>query len=139
MCVRFLRPVWLDGSRRAGVLSPACGRDPDFVFQRAKFGFSVLRLYVPICSNLKDLSGHALRINDAAFKQHEDLRRPRGDIIDLKQRISGQARLVQELACKAQDTASAEKVLHQMQEALRDWCAHRELIIKLQAAQPKPA
>ena len=86
----------------------------------------------------EDLLGQTLRANGSAFNQQEDLTRLTGDITDLKQRISDQITLIQELAWEAQDTASAKEALHEMQESLRDWYAHRDLLVKLQTAEPQP-
>jgi hypothetical protein len=85
----------------------------------------------------EDLLGQTLRANGSAFNQQEDLTRLTGDITDLKQRISDQITLIQELAWEAQDTASAKEALHEMQESLRDWYAHRDLLVKLQASEPQ--
>ncbi len=87
----------------------------------------------------EDLIGQVLRASASAFRQHDDLRRLTGDIADLKQRISDQITLIQELAWEVHDTASVKEALREMQETLRDWCAHRDLLIKLQTAKPKPA
>jgi formate-dependent nitrite reductase cytochrome c552 subunit len=84
------------------------------------------------------LSGQTLRANSSAFTQQQELTRLTGDITDLKQRISDQITLIQELTWEAQETASAKKALHEMQEILRDWYAHRDLLIKLQAVEPQP-
>jgi hypothetical protein len=84
------------------------------------------------------LSGQTVRANGSAFKQQENLTRLTGDITDLKQRIANQITFIQELAWEAQDTASAKEALYAMQETLRDWYAHRDLLVKLQAAQPHP-
>jgi hypothetical protein len=83
---------------------------------------------------LEDLNGQTLRANGSAFNQHEELSRLTVDIADLKQRISDQITLIQEQAWEAQDTASAKEALHEMQETLRDWYAHRDLLVKLQDA-----
>jgi hypothetical protein len=83
---------------------------------------------------LEDLNGQTLRPNGTALNQHEELSRLTVDINALKQRISDQITLIQELAWEAQDTASANEALHEMQETLRDWYAHRDLLVKLQDA-----
>ncbi len=87
----------------------------------------------------EDLLGQTLRVNGAAFNQHEELRRLTHDIADLKRRISDQITLIQELAWEAQDTTSVKASLREMQETLRDWYAHRDLLVKLLAAEPQPA
>jgi hypothetical protein len=87
----------------------------------------------------EDLLGQTLRTNGAGFNQQEELRRLAHDIADLKQRISDQITLIQELAWEAQDTVPAKEALREMQETLRDWYAHRDLLVKLLAAEPQPA
>jgi hypothetical protein len=79
--------------------------------------------------------GLPLRTNGNAFNQREELRRLARDIADLKQRITHQVRLIQELAWEAQDAATPKEVLCEMQDTLKDWCAHRDLILKLQASE----
>jgi hypothetical protein len=79
------------------------------------------------------LFGQILRANGSALNQQEDLRRLTGDIADLKQRILDQITLIQELAWEAQDTASAKDALHEIQETLRDWYAHFDLLVQLPA------
>jgi hypothetical protein len=86
----------------------------------------------------EDLLGQTLRANGSRLNQHEDLSRLAVDIADLKRRISDQITLIQELTWEAQQTASAKEALHAMQETLRDWYAHRDLLVKLHAAQPQP-
>jgi chromosome condensin MukBEF ATPase and DNA-binding subunit MukB len=78
-----------------------------------------------------DLLGHTLRANGTAFNQQEELRRLTDDIADLKRRISDQITLIQDLAWEAQDTAPLKEALNEMQETLRDWYAHRDLLLKL--------
>jgi hypothetical protein len=87
----------------------------------------------------EDLLGQTLTANGSLLNQREELSRLTVDIDDLKQRISDQITLIQELAWEAQDTASAKEALHEMQESLRDWYAHRDLLVKLQASEPQPA
>ena len=87
----------------------------------------------------EDLLGQTLRANGSALNQQEDLTTLTGDITDLKQRISDQITLIQELAWEAQETGAAKEALHEMQETLRDWYAHRDLLVKLQAAEAQPA
>ena len=86
----------------------------------------------------EDLLGQTLRENGSLLNQREELSRLTVDIADLKQRISDQITLIQELAWEAQATASAKEALHAMQETLRDWYAHRDLLVKLQAVEPQP-
>lgn len=81
----------------------------------------------------ENLLGQALRGSDSAFDRHEDLRGLSSDIATLKKRIADQITLIQELAWEAQDTASAKTALQEMQETLRSWRAHRDLLIKLQS------
>ena len=86
----------------------------------------------------ENLTGQVLRTSAPAFSQHDDLRRLAGDIADLKRHISDQITLIQELTWEVHGTALAKEALREMQETLRDWCAHRDLLMKLQAAKPKP-
>jgi hypothetical protein len=86
----------------------------------------------------ENLMGQVLREGASAFSRHDDRRRLTGDIAHLKQRICDQVTLVQELAWEAHDAASAKEALHEMRETLRDWRAHRDLLIEMQA-QSKPA
>ena len=79
----------------------------------------------------EDLLGHTLRANGTAFNQQEELRRLTHDIADLKRRISDKITFIQELAWEAQDTAPLKEALDEMQETLRDWYAHRDLLLKL--------
>ncbi len=72
----------------------------------------------------------------SSLHQTDELGRLTNDINNLKQRISDQVALIQELAWEAQPTASAKAALHELQETLRDWCAHRDLLVKFQAAEP---
>ena len=81
----------------------------------------------------EDLLGHTLRANGTAFNQQEELRRLTHDIADLRRRISDQITLIQEMAWEAQDTVSLKDALDEMQETLRDWYAHRDLLLKLRA------
>ena len=69
-----------------------------------------------------------------AANQHEDLESLCFDISDLKRRIVKQIILAQELSWEAQDTTSAKEALRTLQETLEGWCAHRDLILKLQAS-----
>lgn len=84
------------------------------------------------------LLGQTLRADGSALNQQEELSRLAVDIADLKQRISNQITLIQEQAWEAQDSASAKEALHEMQATLRDWYAYRDLLVKLQAAEPQP-
>ncbi|MBQ0820057.1 hypothetical protein KBI52_07495 [Microvirga sp. HBU67558] len=84
------------------------------------------------------LSGQTREANGPALHQREELARLTDDINDLKQRISDQIALIQDLAWEAQGTASAKAELHEMQETLRDWYAHRDLLVKLQTLEPQP-
>jgi hypothetical protein len=86
----------------------------------------------------EDLLGQTLTANGSLLNQREELSRLTVDIADLKQRISDQITLIQELAWEARETASAKEALHAMQETLRDWYAHRDLLVKFQAAEPQP-
>jgi CHASE3 domain sensor protein len=86
----------------------------------------------------EDLLGQTLTANGSLLNQREELSRLTVDIDDLKQRISDQITLIQEQAWEAQETASAKEGLHEMQETLRDWYAHRDLLVKLQAVEPQP-
>jgi CHASE3 domain sensor protein len=85
----------------------------------------------------EDLSGQTHRTNASVLNQQEELERLTNDISDLKQRISDQIALIQERTWEAQDTASAKEALHEMQATLLDWYAHRNLLVKLQAAEPQ--
>ncbi|MGO4527180.1 hypothetical protein AB4097_20270 [Microvirga sp. 2MCAF35] len=80
-------------------------------------------------------SGQTLGANGSSLDLQDDLGSLTKDINDLKRRISAQVTLVQELAWEAQATESAKAELHRMQETLRDWCAHQDLLVKLQATQ----
>ena len=80
------------------------------------------------------LSDHPLRANGSAPDPQEELRRLTDDINELKQRISDQITLIQELAWETQATTRAKAALHEMQDTLRDWYAHRDLLVKFQAA-----
>ena len=75
----------------------------------------------------------------SALRPPEELEGLTSDINDLKQQISDQISLIQELTWEAQPTAGAKAALHEMQETLRDWYAHRDLLVKLQAPEPQPA
>jgi len=79
--------------------------------------------------------GQTFRANDSAFDQHDGLTKLTSDITGLKQRIADQITLIQDLAWEAQDTAPAKAALHEMQEILRSWCAHRDLLVKLQSTE----
>ena len=72
----------------------------------------------------------------SSLHQPDELGRLTNDINDLKQRISDQISLIQELAWEARPIASAKAALYEMQETLRDWSAHRDLLVKFQAAEP---
>jgi hypothetical protein len=86
----------------------------------------------------EDLLGQTLTANGSLLNPREELSRLTVDIDDLKQRISDQITLIQELAWEAQESASAKEALHAMQETLRDWYAHRDLLVKLQAVELQP-
>jgi len=87
----------------------------------------------------EDLLDHTIRTNGPAFNQQEELRMLTHDITRRGRRIADQITLIGELAWEAQETASAKIALHEMQETLSDWYAHRDLLLKLRAAEPQPA
>jgi hypothetical protein len=84
---------------------------------------------------LEDLNSQTLKANGSSFNQHEELTRLTGDIADLKHEVTQQIVLIQELTWDAQDTASAKEALRQMQDTLRDWCAHADLMLKLKSSE----
>jgi hypothetical protein len=57
------------------------------------------------------------------------------DIRDLKQRISNQIVLIQELSWDGHDTAKAKETLRILQDALKDWDAYRNFSLKLQPSE----
>jgi hypothetical protein len=83
----------------------------------------------------EDLSGQLLRTNGTTFNQQEEIRRLTADIAELKHDITQRIVLIQELTWDAQDTASAKEALRQMQDTLRDWCAHADLMLKLKSSE----
>jgi len=71
------------------------------------------------------------RANGTASRQHEELRGLTHDTADLKRRISDQITFIQELAWEAQDTAPLKESLNELHGTLRDWYAHRDLLLRL--------
>ncbi|WP_262031487.1 hypothetical protein [Microvirga sp. Mcv34] len=81
------------------------------------------------------LPGQALRANGSLLDLQDELGRLTKDINDLKRRISDQVTLIQELTWEAHPAGDAKAALREMQETLGDWFAHRDLLMKLQAAE----
>ena len=79
----------------------------------------------------ESISGPLSRRNDSVFHRQVELARLNDDIASLKQRITHQVTLVHELTWEAQDASLAKMTLNEMQETIRDWHAHRDLLVKL--------
>ncbi|MBA1156550.1 hypothetical protein [Microvirga mediterraneensis] len=81
------------------------------------------------------LPGQSLRTNGSSIELPDELGRLTKDINDLKRRISDQITLIQELTWEAEAADAAKAALQEMRETLGDWYAHRNLLMKLQAAE----
>ena len=83
----------------------------------------------------ESIVSHVLGQGDTQFDKREELSRLNGDIASLKQRITSQISLIQEMAPEDKDSVSAKKTLDEMQETIRDWYAYRDLLAKLSSAR----
>jgi hypothetical protein len=79
----------------------------------------------------ESIVSHVLGQDDTQFDRREELSRLNGDIASLKQRITNQISLFQEMTCETEDSVSAKKTLDEMQETIRDWYAYRDLLAKI--------
>jgi hypothetical protein len=105
----------------------------------ARLSFSNLSRYAGVCSSLNKICSAALSGERYCFQSAGGSERLIHEIADLKQRISEQITLIQELAWEAQDPASAKKVLQGIKETLMDGYAHHDLLLKVRTTEPQPA
>ncbi len=69
-------------------------------------------------------------LSDELARECRDLEKAEKDLVEGRQRVEDQQRLIDRLALQGHDTAEAQLLLHNFQHMLDAWHDHRELIVQ---------